>query len=266
MVISRLEELPPNDDNDPPRHHPEHRLLSVLAHGAKAQAYLYMAKVVLAEKSINDASKELTDVDLLGVQGWIHNLKAQIALAIGNIGGAQTSYKAAMAAANSSQRPDLMLSIEISEIEFKMRCAMGNREKILFMLSELSHREARARALGSQKTVVGILLIRARALLYLEQTEGARSAIIEATCLSILNGMRLRRISSLILMAALMGLRGQKDSAIALLASLRTLATQIRYIRAVIDIDKLEHAIVTRGDIRPWAGHLSDSELNEHFR
>jgi hypothetical protein len=129
---------------------------------------------------------------------------------------------------------------------------------IVSALSALSQLEKTARALGSHKSRAGILLIRARALLFLEQTESAREAIIDSICLSLLNGMRLKRVSGLVLMVGLMALRGERKAAKELLHSIRLIAIRFRYIRAALDIDRLEREIEMEGSVSSWAGYLSE--------
>lgn len=245
---------------------PESNLLRALSYGCKAQIELLTANLDAARRSINEAmfdeegkKPRMAALDLIGVRGWLYGLSAQVASASGEDRIAAEEWMKALAAARGSLRPDLILSMEIAEIEFQIRRCKGNREIVLSALSTLGHLEKTARALGSHKARVGILLIRARALLYLEQSESAREAIIDSICLSLLNGMRLKRVSGLVLMVGLMALRGERVAAKQLLKSVRLIATRLRYIRAALDLDRLEREIEMDGSISAWAGHLLDS-------
>jgi hypothetical protein len=238
---------------------PEYMLLRALSFGCKAQIELLTADLDKARSSIDEAVKEhMADLDLVGVRGWLYGLSAQIASASGDEKIAAEHWMKALAAARGSLRPDLILSMEIAEIEFQIKRCKGNRAVIVSALSALSQLEKTARALGSHKSRAGILLIRARALLFLEQTESAREAIIDSICLSLLNGMRLKRVSGLVLMVGLMALRGERKAAKELLHSIRLIAIRFRYIRAALDIDRLEREIEMEGSVSSWAGYLSE--------
>ena len=237
---------------------PESMLLRALSYGCRSQIELLTADLDKARSSIDEAIDEhMADLDLVGVRGWLYGLSAQIASASGDEKTAAEHWMKALAAARGSLRPDLILSMEIAEIEFQIRQCKGNRADILSALAALSHLEKTAYALGSHKARVGILLIRARALLFLEQTESAREAIIDSICLSLLNGMRLKRVSGLVLMVGLMALRGELVAAKQLLHSIRLIAVRFRYIRAALDIDRLEREIEMKGSVSSWAGYLS---------
>lgn len=238
---------------------PESKLLRALALGCIAQIDLLTANLDKARTSIDEAITEHAHgIDMMGVVGWLYGLSAQIASASGDDGMAGMHWKKALAAARGSRRPDFILSLEIAEAEFHIRHCGGNRATVLSALSTLAQLEKTAHALGSHKARVGILLIRARALLFLEQTESAREAIIDAICLSLLNGMRLKRVSGLVLMVALMAMRGERDAARTLLRTVKLSATRFRYVRASLDIDRLEREIEMDGSVAAWAGYLSE--------
>jgi hypothetical protein len=238
---------------------PECKLLRALSLGCQAQIELLTADLDKARESIDEAIREhAKKIDLMGVIGWLYGLSAQIASASGNDVTAGMHWKKALAAARGSRRPDFILSLEIAETEFQIRHCNGNRAIVLSALSTLTQLEKTAHALGSHKAKVGILLIRARALLFLEQTESARESIIDAICLSLLNGMRLKRVSALILMVALMAMRGEREAAQKLLKTVKLSATRYRYVRASIDIDRLEREIEMDGSVAAWAGYLSE--------
>lgn len=113
-----------------------------------------------------------------------------------------------------------------------------------------------------QKARVSILLMRARILLQLEQVDSARTLVLDAISLSMLNGMRLKRISGLVLMAAVMAMRGEHKAARSFLVTVKLKATQMRYIRAVLDIDRLDRAMEIEGGVAKWAGYLSESDVS----
>jgi ATP/maltotriose-dependent transcriptional regulator MalT len=154
------------------------------------------------------------------------------------------------------------MNLEIAKAEFEMRDSNGNHETAIAALANLNEIEKSARVLGSQKACVSILLIRARVLLYMGQVDTARDATLDAICKSLLNGMRLKRITGLILMSAIMAMRGEIDAAKNLLNSTRLTAIKMRYIRAVLDIDRLRHAIDIEGGVSQWAGYLSEFDVS----
>lgn len=261
----RTEDPKPKSKDDLAREHkrkadyyrqPESMLLRALAYGCRAQIDLLTADLETANQSILDAIMHTEGSDMLGVRGWLYGLHAQIACASGNHALATELWLKSLASGRGSLRPDLILDLEIAEIGFRIRTCNGDRSTALTALSALSHLESSARRLGSHKARVEILLIRARALLSLEQTDIAREAIIDAICLSLLNGMRLKRISGLVLMTALMAQRGEREAARKLLRTIRLTASRLRFVSASFDIDRLEREIELEGSISSWAGYL----------
>lgn len=233
-------------------------LLRALSLGCLAQIELLTAKFDKARSTIDEAMTYCHKIAMMNVVGWLYGLSAQIASASSDGGMAGMHWKKALAAARGSHRSESILSLEIAETEFHIRHCGGNRATVLSALSTLAQLEKTAHTLGSHKARVGILLIRARALLFLERTESAREAIIDAICLSLLNGMRLKRVSGLVLMVALMAMRGERDAARMLLRTVKLSATRFRYVRASLDIDRLEREIDMDGSVAAWAGYLSE--------
>lgn len=242
--------------------HPESLLLCAMAFGCQAQIELLTAKLDRARDSIRKSLVNIDAVDVLGVRGWLRGIAFQIASASGDIKTARSELGSALAAAHGSLRPDLIMNLEIAKAEFEMRDSNGNRETAIAALANLNEIEKSARVLGSQKACVSILLIRARVLLYMGQVDTARDATLDAICKSLLNGMRLKRITGLILMSAIMAMRGEIVPAKDLLNSTRLTAMKMRYIRAVLDIDRLRHAIDIEGGVSQWAGYLSEFDVS----
>jgi hypothetical protein len=244
------------------KHHPEGQLLKAMIRGCRAQIQLLTARLEDADTSVAGALELATSPDALGARGWLHGIASMIAQASRRIDDAKLHQSQALAAARGSLRPDLIISLEIAEIELTMRDAAGEPGVALSLLANLKEIEKTAHQLGSHKARVSILLIRARILLYLEQVDSARSLVLDAISLSMLNGMRLKRISGLILMAAIMAMRGEHKSARAFLNTVRLKATRMRYIRAVLDIDRLYREMEIEGGVAKWAGYLSESDVS----
>lgn len=246
--------------------HPEYLLLRAVAYGCRAQIELLMAKLDRARDSIRESLEKIDKVDVLGVRGWLHSIEVLISSATGDLGSARTSLVKALAAARGSLRPDLIMNLEIAQAEFQMRDAAGDRRIAIATLSNLNEIEKSARRIGSRKAQVSIMLIRARILLYLEQVDSARDATLDAICQSLLNGMRLKRITGLILMSAIMAMRGETHAAKNLLYAVRLTAMKMRYIRAVLDIDRLERAIDIDGGVAQWAGFIPEYDASDERR
>jgi hypothetical protein len=67
-------------------------------------------------------------------------------------------------------------------------------------------------------------------------------------------------------MSAIMAMRGEIEPAKKLLYAVRLAAMKVRYIRAVLDIDRLERAIDIDGGVAQWAGYLSEFDVSESRR
>lgn len=246
--------------------HPEYLLLRAMAYGCRAQIELLMAKLDRARKSIKESLENIDGVDVLGVRGWLHSTEVLLFSATGDLDCARSSLGKALAAAHGSLRPDLIMSLEIARAEFQMRDSAGDRQVAISTLSSLSALDKTARKIGSRKGQVSVLLIRARILLYLEQVDSARDAALEAICQALQNGMRLKRITGLVLISAIMAMRGETAAARKLLHAVRLSAVKMRYIRAVVDIDRLDRAINIDGGVAQWAGYLSEYDASDARR
>lgn len=237
---------------------PEHLLLRSLLLGCRAHIQLLTAQLDSAKKTVEDALPIIEKLGALGAQAWLHSVEASAALAREAHDDADKAISLALAAARGAHRPDLILSLELSSIDIQLIRSRYNRETVFGSLNRLENLERSALRLGSHKSRCSAMLIRARALLTIEQVEPAREAIVEAISIAQLNGMRLKRISGLILLVALMAQRGEREPAKKLLRSVKLAANRARYVRAVADIERLQQAMDIEGGVPHWAGFVSD--------
>jgi hypothetical protein len=246
--------IPPEDV------HPELLLLYALSQGYFAQVRMLCAKLEQARQQIRDVLTWSSMLDVAGLRGWLHYQASLIYASCGDTESSSSELELAMSLARNAQRPDLILSLETHEIEVKFRHSPpGDFSALHTMLRRLDNCRERASQLGSDRLLVATAIVKTRIMLTLSQAEGARKSVLEAICLSIRNGMRLRRISSLTLFCALMALRDETDGALQVLAEIRESAEAMRYIRAVLDLDRLEHALKLNEGIQNWARNASDS-------
>ncbi len=243
-----------------PKHEdtPEYLLLWALLHGCRAQIHLLTAQLDSARSTVEQALPVIERLGALGAQAWLHSVQASAELASDDHDRADAAISLALAAARGAHRPDLILSLELSSIDIQLIRSRYNRETVFGSLNRLENLERSALRLGSHKSRCSAMLIRARALLTIEQVEPAREAIIEAISIAQLNGMRLKRISGLILLVALMAQRGEREPAKKLLRSVKLAANRARYVRAVADIERLQQAMEIEGGVPQWAGFVSD--------
>jgi hypothetical protein len=237
---------------------PEYRLLWALLQGCLAQIQLLTAQLDSARGTVEDALPIIKKLGALSAQAWLHSVEASAALAREAHKEADEAISLALAAARGAHRPDLILDLELSAIDIQLGANGYNREVVLHSLARLESLERGAIRLGSHRSRCAAMLIRARALLTIEQVEPAREAIIEAISIAQLNGMRLKRISGLILLVALMAQRGEREPAKKLLRSVKLAANRARYVRAVADIERLQQAMDIEGGVPHWAGFVSD--------
>lgn len=240
------------------KQHPEYILIQKLIYGCRAQVHYVIAEIDLARSWIKRATLEIEQIHTSAARGWLYHIDASIHMATGNYPKATEMRALALANARAAHRHDLILSMEISEIELELRARNFDREPTIRSISLLSDVESKAVRLGSHKIRVSAMLIRGRALLTIEQTESARKCIIGAICLAQHNGMRLKRISGLILMVALIAMRGERVAALGLLGSVRLAASRAKYARALLEIELLEHAINAGASIPQWAGYVAE--------
>ncbi len=245
---------------------PEFKLLKALLLGCRAQIQLLTAELDSARSTVKDALPIIESLDTLGAQAWLHSVQASAALASENYEEANAAMALALAAARGSHRPDLILNLELSAIDVGLHTSGYSRELVLTSLNKLENLERTARQLGSHRSRVSALLIRSRALLTIEQLDSAREAIIELISIAQLNGMRLKSISGLTLLVALMAQRGEVEPAKRLLISVKLAANRARYVRAVADIERLQQAIEIDGGVPQWAGFVSDFGSTERGR
>lgn len=240
--------------------HPELLLLYALSQGYLAQLKMLGAKMEQARQQIDHVLEWSGSLDVAGLRGWLHYQAALIHAGCGDDSRSTTQLELAMSLARSAQRPDLILGLEINETEVEFRRGPpGDFEALHRMLRGLDNCRLRADQLGSDRLRVAAAIVRTRIMLAMSQTEGARHSVLDAICLSMRNGMRLRRISSLTLLCALMALRDEKEGALKVLTEVRESAESMRYIRGVLDLDRLEHALKLGEGVQAWARNASDS-------
>ncbi|MBN8214030.1 MAG: SIR2 family protein [Xanthomonadales bacterium] len=237
---------------------PEYLLLLALLLGCRAQIQLLTAQLDSARATVKDAIPIIEKLGALGAQAWLHSVEASAALAREAHEDADKAISLALAAARGAHRPDLVLSLELSAIDIELSTSGYNRETVFVSLTRLENLERSALRLGSHRSRCAAMLIRGRALLTIAQMEPARETIIEAISIAQLNGMRLKRISGLILLVALMAQRGEHEPARRLLQSVKLAANRARYVRAVADIERLQQAMEIEGGVPQWAGFVSD--------
>lgn len=237
---------------------PEYLLLRALLLGCRAQIQLLTAQLDSARATVKDAIPIIEKLGALGAQAWLHSVEASAALAREAHEDADKAISLALAAARGAHRPDLVLSLELSAIDIELSTSGYNRETVFVSLTRLENLERTALRLGSHRSRCAAMLIRGRALLTIAQMEPARETIIEAISIAQLNGMRLKRISGLILLVALMAQRGEHEPARRLLQSVKLAANRARYVRAVADIERLQQAMEIEGGVPQWAGFVSD--------
>jgi hypothetical protein len=237
---------------------PEYLLLWALLQGCRAQIQLLTAQLDSARETVKGALPIIEKLGALGAQAWLHSVQASASLACEAHDEADAAISLALAAARGAHRPDLILSLELSAIDIQLSASGYNRETVLVSLTRLENLERTALRLGSHRSRCSAMLIRSRALLTIEQMEPARETIIEAISIAQLNGMRLKRISGLILLVALMAQRGEREPARRLLPSVKLAANRAGYVRAVADIERLQQAMDIEGGVPQWAGFVSD--------
>lgn len=245
-------------DDSPITTHPEYVLIQRLIHGCRAQIHYLVAEMDLAKTEVKKAVKDIAEIQTSAARGWLHHIESSLLMATGNYQEAVETRALALANARAAHRHNLILSMEISEVELELRARRYDRETVIRAISQLLVLESNAAKLGSHKIRVSSMLIRARALLTIEQVEPARRCIIGAICLAQHNGMRLKRMSGLILMVALIAMRGERAAAIELLGSVRLSASRVKYAQAMLEIELLEHAINTGSGIPQWAGYVAE--------
>lgn len=255
LVEKALQGLPKQTKGN---ENPEYMLLWALLQGCLAQVQLLTAQLDSALETVKRALPVIEKIGALGAQAWLHSVQASAELARDVHENADKAISLALAAARGAHRPDLILSLELNAIDIQLGAHGYNREVVLSSLSRLENLETGAIRLGSHRSRCAAMLIRARALLTIEQVEPAREAIIEAISIAQLNGMRLKRISGLILLVALMAQRGEREPAKKLLRSVKLAANRARYVRAVADIERLQQAMEIDGGVPQWAGFVSD--------
>lgn len=255
LVDKALHALPPQAKD---AENPEYLLLQALLLGCRAQIQLLTAQLDSARTTVKDAIPIIEKLGALGAQAWLHSVEASAALACEAHEDADKAISLALAAARGAHRPDLVLSLELNAIDIELSTSRYSRETVFVSLTRLENLERTALRLGSHRSRCAAMLIRGRALLTIAQMEPAREAIIEAISIAQLNGMRLKRISGLILLVALMAQRGEREPARRLLQSVKLAANRARYVRAVADIERLQQALDIEGGVPQWAGFVSD--------
>lgn len=236
--------------------HPELLLLLALCRGYVALVKRLAGKLDKAKEIIGRVLSWSNHLDIAGLRSWLHAQAAMIYAGCDESELAMDHFRRAKLESRHAQRPDLLLSLEITGVEMQVHEGrLSDASATQHMLRDLSRCNDDATRLGSDKYLTSAALVRARAMLALSQVEGARKSLLQAICLSMRNGMRLRRLSGLVQYCALMALRGEISDARLLLAEVRDSAESIRYLSAVVDIERLDRQMEIDGGVQAWARH-----------
>lgn len=153
-----------------------------------------------------------------------------------------------------SRRPDLqiagrLLRCEIDVIRTEV-CSPSGQGEILHRLDQL---ELEAKGIGLERLRLGILLVRARALITWNQLELAAESVTVATCISLSHGLRVKRLCCVALQVALMACRGEGSGSRELLIELRQATLRMRFARLASELTELESSLDDTNRIRAWA-------------
>lgn len=136
-----------------------------------------------------------------------------------------------------------------------MRQRYHSGVRIHYHLSRIHEIKQEARRMGMARVLVSASMTRAKLYLSLGEYRSARYDMMSAIALSNANGLNIKRVSSLILMAALVGSMGDdlRGEAQDIADAARFEADRIGYQLAAMNATELEIVLREGGSIEDWA-------------
>ncbi len=246
----------PDAEDKKNRPHREMRLLKLVCGLIEARVKFLSGASGETAQWLRKNEEDVVAEGVPGLTSWYYLIRADIELRIGNLKEADSYFKTAHAEAEASGRSDLILSVMIGESQSDLkRQRYHSGVRIHYHLSRIHEIKQEARRMGMARVLVSASMTRARLYLSLGEYRSARYDMMSAIALSNANGLNIKRVSSLILMAALVGSMGDglRGEAQDITDAARFEADRIGYQLAAMYATELEIVLREGGSIEDWA-------------
>lgn len=252
-----------------PEVHREVRVLLQVCMLVEARVAYLTGSVGSVQGLLDQHRSSVVDLGLHGLTAWFHQILADVQGANGNTGQVQQSLKVARVEAEASGRPDLILAVMLAEAEFLRDArATDSAARLRHQLARLRKIELECKRLGLLRIEVTMCLVRAKLYLSFGELRSAREDAMNALALAKIQGLKVKRIAGLNIVAALLGAsedecrRDQRKEAAELVEAARHEAERIGYKLAAISAKELEIVLRGKGTVEGWASGELARELD----
>lgn len=249
--------------------HREVRVLLQVCMLVEARVAYLTGSVGSVQGLLDQHRDSVVDLGLHGLTAWFHQILADVQGANGSSGQVQQSLKVARVEAEASGRPDLILAVMLAEAEFLRDARVtDSAARLRHQLARLRKIELECKRLGLLRIEVTMCLVRAKLYLSFGELRSAREDAMNALALAKIQGLKVKRIAALNIMAALLGAsederqRDQRKEAAELVEAARHEAERIGYKLAAISAKELEIVLRGKGTVEGWASGELARELD----
>lgn len=252
-----------------PEDHREVRILRQVCILVEARVAYLSGAMGGMQGNLDAQRNEVVSLGIHGLTAWFHQILSDVQRAKGDLVQVAQSLKVALVEAEASGRPDLILAVMLSEADY-LRDAriMDSSKRLRHQLARLRKIELECRRLGLLRIEVTMCLVRSKLYLSFGELRSAREDAMNALTLATTQGLKIKRIAGLIVMAALFAAsddshqHDQRKEAAELVETARQEAERIGYKLAAVSARELEIVLRGKGTVEGWASGELSRELD----
>jgi hypothetical protein len=249
--------------------HREARILLQVCTLVEARVDYLCGAMGSVQNQLNAQKENVVALGLHGLTAWFFQILSDVQGAKGDLAQAAQSLRVARVEAEASGRPDLILAVMLSEAEYSRDPRSSDHPvRLRHQLTRLRKVELEAKRLGMRRVEVTTCLVRAKLYLSFGELRSAREDAMNALALATTQGLKIKRISGLIVMAALLGAsddekqHNPRKEAGELVETARQEAERIGYKLAAMSAKELEIVLRGQGTIEGWASGTLAREVD----
>lgn len=240
------------------RAHRELQILVLVGELINARVKYLAGAIGTAEQWLRRNRRTVVELGVHGLTASFFKIYADVKVRKGDYVRAAKYLSIARTEAEASSRPDVVLGVMLAEAEQSRDLQPSNNAlQLRHHLSRLRKIETEARRYGMAQIEATVCLVRARLYLGFGEYRSAREDVMTALTITTVNGLRVKRIAALIVMAALLATedaeQASRKEALELLTTARAEAERMGYKLAAVNALELEIVLGRKGSIEDWA-------------
>lgn len=239
--------------------HRELEILVLVGELIGARVKYLAGSIGTAQRWLRRNQQTVVDLGVHGLTASFFKVYADVKQRKGESARAARFLSIARTEAEASSRTDAVLGVMLAAAEQARDTQSSNTLQLRHHLSRLRKIEAEAKRFGMAQVEATVCLVRARLYLGFGEYRSAREDIMTALTITTMNGMRVKRIAALIIMAALLATEDAENAsrkeALQLLETARSEAERMGYKLAAVNATDLEIVLGRHGSIEDWASN-----------